>query len=177
VTELTRPTEAKGFIASLYDFKFTSLITGRFIRFIYKLLVILVTIGFVVAALAVIAKGGAVGLLLVVVLIPLYFLYLIYLRMGVEFIIVFFQIGDDLRAVRLHITGSAPSSMLSAGAGGLPVFPGAASSGAPGISAGTTSTVAAPAGATPAGWYDAPGDPTRRRYWDGTAWTEHFSPK
>ena len=27
-------------------------------------------------------------------------------------------------------------------------------------------------GSTPAGWYPDPQDPSRERYWDGTAWTE-----
>ena len=29
----------------------------------------------------------------------------------------------------------------------------------------------------PAGWYDDPWDPRRYRYWDGTTWTGHSSPK
>jgi hypothetical protein len=28
--------------------------------------------------------------------------------------------------------------------------------------------------AVPAGWYADPGQPARRRYWDGAQWTEHF---
>jgi hypothetical protein len=31
------------------------------------------------------------------------------------------------------------------------------------------------AGATPAGWYPDPHGDARQRYWDGTAWTDHFS--
>ena len=30
---------------------------------------------------------------------------------------------------------------------------------------------------TPAGWYADPQDATQYRYWDGTAWTEHRSPR
>src|SRR5918997_5102824 len=30
---------------------------------------------------------------------------------------------------------------------------------------------------TPAGWFPDPQDPTQYRYWDGTAWTEHRSPR
>ena len=29
----------------------------------------------------------------------------------------------------------------------------------------------------PAGWYDDPENPAMYRYWDGTVWTEHRSPK
>ena len=29
----------------------------------------------------------------------------------------------------------------------------------------------------PAAWYDDPTDPSRLRYWDGTAWTENYAPK
>jgi Protein of unknown function (DUF2510) len=38
-----------------------------------------------------------------------------------------------------------------------------------------TQTPATPA--TPAGWYADPHDPTQYRYWDGTQWTEHRSPR
>jgi len=34
----------------------------------------------------------------------------------------------------------------------------------------------APAAAAPAGWYVDASDATRLRYWDGTAWTDHFAP-
>jgi hypothetical protein len=30
---------------------------------------------------------------------------------------------------------------------------------------------------TPAGWFPDPHDPTQYRYWDGTAWTDHRSPR
>lgn len=32
-----------------------------------------------------------------------------------------------------------------------------------------------PAGTTPAGWYDDPAGTQRKRWWDGTLWTEHYS--
>lgn len=37
--------------------------------------------------------------------------------------------------------------------------------------------VTAAPGATPPGWYPDSTDPTQQRYWDGTAWTEHTSPR
>ena len=38
-------------------------------------------------------------------------------------------------------------------------------------------SAAAPAPLPPSGWYEAPGDPTQFRYWDGLVWTDHFSPR
>jgi len=35
--------------------------------------------------------------------------------------------------------------------------------------------VTTPAGSTPAGWYDDPAGGQRKRWWDGTAWSEHVS--
>lgn len=63
-------------------------------------------------------------------------------------------------------------------------FPGAATS-AP--AAATTAIPAAPASSTapsgppaaapvPPGWYQDPADPSRRRWWDGTAWSDHTEP-
>ncbi len=160
----------KGFFKSLYDFKFVSLIGQRFLRFVYAVVVVLSTIGAVITILASLGQNNGVALAIAIAVI--YFLDLIWLRILVEFLIVFFQMGENVHAIRaggldLPRVGdlAVPNVVSSDGADGT-------------AAAAVVSTVAqTPAGQTPAGWFDAPGDPTQYRYWDGSGWTEQYSPK
>jgi len=87
-----------GFIKSLFDFNLTNFITMRVIRFLYALLTIITLI---VGALATI--GGFISIftwgperILIVLLAPLgTLLYLILLRLWVEFLANLYRIGDN----------------------------------------------------------------------------------
>ncbi len=97
----SRPTESKGFLASLFDFSFTSLITVRYVKFAYVLatiLIFLVALAYTIFAFAV---SKVVGLVVLIIGDPLYILLsMILCRISVEFIIVFFRIGDDIKVLR-----------------------------------------------------------------------------
>lgn len=80
--------------------------------------------------------------------------------------------------------GLAPGAVVTAVENDAPAVPGAAPQAQPAIGAPVASlapTAPAPpaeaAAATPAGWYDDPEDETQLRYFDGSGWTEHRSPK
>jgi hypothetical protein len=101
--------DTKGFFRSLYDFGFTSLIGTRFLKFVYGLLVILASLAEIVVVISLLSQksdafsgnvvtnhGGAFAILSVLY----YFMTLIWLRISIEFLIVFFQIGDNVRAMR-----------------------------------------------------------------------------
>ena len=100
----------------------------------------------------------------------IYFIDLIWLRILVEFLIVFFQIGENVHAIRVSGLDLPPVADLA-----VPNVPNVPNGGAVdgAAFAASVSTVSQ----TPAGWFDAPGDPTQYRYWDGSAWTEQYSPK
>ncbi len=86
-----------GLIKSLFDFNLTSFITMRVIRFLYALLTIL-TVLFGVAALITGLFGGYGdgGRFLVIILAPLgTLLYLILIRLWVEFLANLYRIGDN----------------------------------------------------------------------------------
>lgn len=51
--------EAKGFLAMLFDFKFSTFVTTKLLRFIYILVVILNTLGALLLLIAGLAQGGA----------------------------------------------------------------------------------------------------------------------
>ena len=168
-------TNAKGFVRSLYDFKFESLVATRWMRFIYATWVVLLTISAaigVIASLAELGTSPAAGLLLLIVVLVYYVVWLIIIRVVVEIVIAFFRIGEDVRAIRLRIPVPADEHPVT-----VPMAAPATTS--PGI-AHVSSTPGDTAVATQspiAGWYGAPGDPTRYRYWDGSAWTDQYQPR
>ena len=87
-----------GFLKSLLDFKLTSFITMRVIRVIYAILTVIVLIADSIATLAgvlMIIREGATGLIFVL-LAPLgTLLYLIIVRLWIEFLANLYRIGDN----------------------------------------------------------------------------------
>lgn len=100
--------DAKGFLRSLYDFKFTSLIATKVIRFVYALLVIVYSILAVLTLIACLASKNGVLIFFGFIILPmLYLLYLIMIRIFMEIVIVFFKMGEDVRAIRYSSTGTS----------------------------------------------------------------------
>lgn len=99
--------ETKGFLASLFDFEFTSFVAQGVLRVVYVLFTILyslLALGLLVMCLA---SGSAIITLGGLIVVPLlYVLYLAMARVWTEMIMVLFVIGSDLRAVRETITAS-----------------------------------------------------------------------
>lgn len=104
--EPTSASQAKGLFRSLYDFGFNSLITTKIIRFVYGLVVILLSIGAVIFFIGGLASRTARGVLFSIIIVPIgYLLYLIMLRIWMEVLIVVFRIGDDIHAIRFSGCG------------------------------------------------------------------------
>lgn len=101
--------DAKGFLRSLYDFKFTSLIATKVIRFVYALLVIIYSIFAAFTLIACLAsRNGALIFFGFIILPLLYLLYLIMIRIFMEIVVVFFKMGEDVRAIRYSSAGTSP---------------------------------------------------------------------
>ncbi len=99
---------ARGFISSLFDFSFHSFITGKLIKVLYMLAMIMAGI----LALAVIVSGfsvnSAVGLA-ALIFSPLAFLIVVaYSRVGLEIIMVVFRIEEHL-AVAPPLASASPT--------------------------------------------------------------------
>ncbi len=93
--------DAKGFLASLYDFKFDHFVTPKLIRFFYAFFVIVLSAGAVIFLIGSLASGKAAGIVAAIIVIPIFYLvYLIFLRMYMELIAALFRIADDIRAIR-----------------------------------------------------------------------------
>jgi hypothetical protein len=87
-----------GFIKSLFDFKLTNFITMRVIRFLYTLLTIVTLIAGTFATIggAISIRDDALSGILIVLLAPLgTLLYLILVRLWVEFLANLYRIGDN----------------------------------------------------------------------------------
>jgi hypothetical protein len=105
------PFDAKGLFRSLYDFKFTSFIATKVIRFIYAVLVVVYSIVGVIWLLLCIASGNAIVILLGLIFVPVsYLIYLILLRIGTELVMVFFKMGGDVHAIRYGTTDPGPGA-------------------------------------------------------------------
>jgi len=120
--------EAKGFFGSLFDFGFTSFITLKFLKLIYTVLVVLILIGGVVFLIAGLTQGGgsAVASIILVPIVTL--VYLIFARIYMEIIALFFRIGENTSLMAAALTGqpgpgSAPAYGYPAGPGGPPAPP------------------------------------------------------
>lgn len=92
--------EAKGLLGSLYDFNFSSFIATKIIKFVYALLVIVYSIGALVAFIFGIASGKPGTILFSLIFVPLlYLVYLIMTRIWMEILFVIFRIGEDVRQI------------------------------------------------------------------------------
>ena len=94
------PQTDTGFLKSLYDFNFSSFVTSKIIRGLYIVTTVLYSL---VALLFFLdfARSGNFGIVLAVIVVPLaYLLFLTSARVALEFIMVVFRIGEDLRVIR-----------------------------------------------------------------------------
>jgi hypothetical protein len=94
--------DAKGFVASLFDFGFTSFVTPKVVKVVYVLVMILLGLGGVASAIFAYEFGGAIaGLATLVIIAPLvFFVYLSLWRIGLEIFVVVFRLAEDVRAIR-----------------------------------------------------------------------------
>jgi hypothetical protein len=95
------PFESGTFIASLFDFSFSSLVTLRVIRVLYVLITILFSLAAIIGILAALVRHTPADIVLAVIIIPItYLIYLTLARIGMEILIVLFNLGRDVRVIR-----------------------------------------------------------------------------
>ena len=101
--------QAKGFFGSLFDYSFSSFVTPRIIKVLYVLATILISLWtlFLVAAAFNVSEGA--GAVTLIVFGPLFFvLSMIYARVFLELVIVFFRINGNVQEIRDEHLGGAP---------------------------------------------------------------------
>jgi len=92
---------AKGFVGSLFDFRFNSFVTPKVVKVVYVLIMAglaLAELGYLLFAFK---ESAIFGIVSLVILCPLsFFVYLALWRILLELFIVIFRISDDLRSIR-----------------------------------------------------------------------------
>lgn len=109
--------QTKGFLGSLFDFSFTSFITGKIIKVLFALSVILNalwTLGFILFAFK---ASSAFGVLTLLILGPLFFLIATaYTRVILEVLMVLFRINENVGEIANRPPASAPEPPPAAAA-------------------------------------------------------------
>lgn len=87
--------QSRNFLASLFDFSFTSFVTLRFIKVLYG--VFMAIAGLIALALFfALASRGGLGIVLALIVGPVAFLiYLLVYRVILEFVVVIFRIAEN----------------------------------------------------------------------------------
>ena len=100
----------KGFLGSLFDVSFSSLITTRVIKVIYILSMILIGLMALVFIAAAFSNSAASGIVTLLVIAPLAsLLYLVYVRVILEVIICVFRITEtNVELVALQRAAAGP---------------------------------------------------------------------
>jgi hypothetical protein len=102
--------EAKGFLASLFDFGFTSFITLKFLRVIYGVLVVLILLAGVGAFLGSILQGGLYILIAIIIVPIVTLIYLVLTRVSMEMVALFFRIGENTTLMVASAGVAGPTS-------------------------------------------------------------------
>ena len=108
--------QAKSFFGSLFDYSFSSFVTPRIIKILYVLATIVISLWtlFLIVAAFNVSDGAGGGMLLVGG--PLFFLFsMIYARVFLELVIVFFRINGNVQEIRDERIGGAPQPAPSLG--------------------------------------------------------------
>jgi hypothetical protein len=105
----TSNSQQKNFIASLFDFGFTSFVTLRFLKVIYAIMTVIILLVGLFALIGGLRTGNSSTIILTIIFAPLGTLvYLVLTRITFELIAMFFRIGDNTYvAVQLLSGGRA----------------------------------------------------------------------
>lgn len=96
------PQEAKGLFASLFDFSFTSFVTAKLIKVLYALGIVIGAIVGLFALVSAMGQGALAGLG-ALILVPLVFLlWVMYLRVVLEVLVVVFRIAENTAEIARH---------------------------------------------------------------------------
>jgi hypothetical protein len=93
--------DSKGFVSALFDFGFTTFVTPKVIKVLYILIMILAGLGALGFAASAFSLNVVFGIISLFILCPLFFLITLALyRISLEFFMVIFRIGEDIRVIR-----------------------------------------------------------------------------
>ncbi|GAA1149448.1 DUF4282 domain-containing protein [Nesterenkonia lutea] len=95
--------EGKNFFAALFDLSFQSFVTVKFAKFIYVILMVFIALGYLVAVISAFTEGPVAGLLVLLLgWIPAA-IYLILIRITLEFMIAMVRTSQNTAGVRVEM--------------------------------------------------------------------------
>ena len=101
--------QAKGFFGSLFDYSFSSFVTPRIIKILYVLATILIGLWTLFLVAAAFNASETAGVLTLFIVGPLFFIVsMLYARVILELVIVFFRINGNVQEIRDDRLGVAP---------------------------------------------------------------------
>jgi hypothetical protein len=96
---MSTPTQGSGFLGALFDFSFSTFITGKLIRILYALGLIVCGLTALSILFAAFSQGFMAGIL-GLVLAPVMFLFgAMYLRVILEVLMVIFRIAENVQVI------------------------------------------------------------------------------
>lgn len=92
--------QAKGFLASLFDYSFSFFVTSKIIKVLYVLTTIVVALWTILFIVLAFKASAAIGAVMLLIGGPIFFLIsMIYARVVLEVLIIFFRISENVQAI------------------------------------------------------------------------------
>jgi ribosomal protein L37E len=91
--------ESRGFFSWRFDFSFTSFVTGKLIKVLYVLAMIVLVVALVVVVIAAQTQPSPMPIVAIVAAPIVFFLYLILVRVQLEILIVIFRMSEHLAEI------------------------------------------------------------------------------
>jgi uncharacterized membrane protein len=101
--------QEKSFLATLFDFSFSSLITIKIVRFLYALALIGAAVWTLIVLVAAFNESGGAGIVVLVLTPIIFLLFAIVVRVYMELIIVQFKIADNTSKMAASMNASPTS--------------------------------------------------------------------
>jgi uncharacterized membrane protein YvbJ len=98
-----RTPSSQGFFASLFDFSFSSFVTGKLIKLLYVLAMILVAVATVIVVVQLQNQPNPIPLVSIIAAPIVFFLYLILIRVQLEILIVVFRMYEHVAEIAEQI--------------------------------------------------------------------------
>ena len=92
-------TQGKGFLSILFDFSFSEFISDDLIRILYAISIVLAIVAAIAGVFAAFSNSVSAGIGALILGPIVLFVYILFIRVLMEFFIVFFRIADYLKQI------------------------------------------------------------------------------
>ncbi len=112
---MTQVESRPGGLGAIFDLSFSNFVTTSIVRIVYIIGLVMIGLAWIVMVIRGFAAGAAQGLITIIIATIVMALWILFLRIWLELIIVIFRIAENT-AIIAHSTGNVPT-------GGFPVTP------------------------------------------------------